>query len=178
MHPSFVHHLRESSSAKPADVVRAHLLTRETHRLPALWAGIEALDVIVPDEVQARMQISVGRLMVNASSWFLRSRRLRDDMATTVALFERGIAAIADRVSEMVHGAARDEIATRTSALVADGVPETLARRVGSIDALAGALDIVEIATALGEDVLAVASVYYALGGRLGLDAITEAPGI
>ena len=172
--PSFVHHLREASSAKPADVVRAHLLTRETHRLPALWAGIEALDVIVPDEVQARMQISVGRLMVNASSWFLRSRRLRDDMATTVALFERGIAAIADRVSEMVHGAARDEIATRTSALVADGVPEALARRVGSIDALAGALDIVEIATALGEDVLAVASVYYALGGRLGLDAISS----
>ena len=172
--PSFAHHLREASGAQPADVVRAHLLTREAFGLRELWAGIEALDGVVPDEVQSRMLIAVGRLMINACGWFLRSRRLQDDMAATVAQFAPGIRAIAERVSEMVQGAAREDIAQRTSALAADGVPEPLAKRIASIEALTGALDIVEIATSLGQDVLDVAAVYYQLGGRLGLDAIAR----
>jgi glutamate dehydrogenase len=172
--PSFFHRMRESTAAAPADVVRAHLLTRETFRLRELWAGIEALDNRVADEVQARMLIAVGRLMITASGWFLRSRRLRDDMAATVGQFAPGIDAIASRVSEMVHGAARDDVAQRKAAYVRDGVPEDLAVRVASVDALAGALDIVEIATALAQDVQTVAAVYYDLGGRLGLDAIGQ----
>ena len=172
--PSFVNHLREATGSQPADVVRAHLLTREAFSLRELWSGIEALDGKVPDEVQSRMLVAVGRLMISASGWFLRSRRLHDDMAATVAQFAPGIAAIAGRVSAMVQGAAQDDIAQRAATLIADGVPEALARRVASIDALTGALDIVEIASSADRDVLDVAAVYYQLGGRLGLDAIAR----
>jgi glutamate dehydrogenase len=120
------------------------------------------------------MLVAVGRLMINASGWFLRSRRLHDDMAATIAQFAPGIAAIADRVSEMVQGAARDDIAQRAATFAAEGVPEPLARRIASIDALTGALDIVEIASSLGHEVLDIAAVYYQLGGRLGLDGIAR----
>ena len=172
--PSFAHRLREATATQAADVVRAHLLTREAFGLRELWAGIEALDARVADEVQARMLIDVGRLMISASSWFLRSRRLREDMATTVSQFAPGIAAIASRVSQLLHGAAQDDAEKRVASLVADSVPEDLARRVATIDAQAGALDIVEIAASLGQDVPSVAAVYYQLGGRLGLDAIAQ----
>ena len=57
---SFVHRLREATGAQAADVVRAHLLAREAFGLRTLWAGIEALDNKVGDDVQARMLVDVG----------------------------------------------------------------------------------------------------------------------
>src|SRR5688572_24950903 len=170
--PSFVHHLREATGTQAADVVRAHLLARETFGLRTLWAGIEALDNKVGDDVQARMLVDVGRLMIGATAWFLRSRRLQDDMAVTVTQFAPAIATIASGVAEWVRGAAREDVAQRVASLVAAGVPDDLAHRVGTIETLSGALDIVETATLLKQDVRSVAAIYYELGGRLGLDTI------
>jgi glutamate dehydrogenase len=51
----------------------------------------------------------------------------------------------------------------------AQGVPADLANRVASLDALFSGLNVIEVATACGETVEAVAAVYFALGARLDL---------
>jgi glutamate dehydrogenase len=120
------------------------------------------------------MLIDIGQLAAVGSSWFLRSRRLHDDLATTIAHFEPGVRLVASHVNDLLQGDARGEVAQAATRLEAEGVPAALARRIASLAALAGALDIVETAAAAGEDVVAVASVYFDLGARLGLDWLAQ----
>ncbi|HVE49780.1 MAG TPA: NAD-glutamate dehydrogenase [Casimicrobiaceae bacterium] len=168
--PTLVQRLREATGSPPADVVRSHLIARAVFDLRSLWRDIEALDNKVADEVQARMLVEIGHLSAAASAWFLRSKRLHDDMATTVARFEPGVRKIAAKVHDLLQGDARAQVAQQATMLEQDGVPSRLSLRVATIQALAGALDVIETSEATGDDVIAVASVYYDLGARLGLD--------
>jgi len=172
--PSLVNRLRETTGAPPADIVRSHLLTRAVFGLNDVWKSIEALDNAVADDVQCELLVDIGQLSGSGSWWFLRSKRLHDDMDATISRFAPAVAAVASRVHELVQGAAREDVARRVSAYTAKGVPQALARWVASAQALAGALDVVETAASTGEDVIAVAQVYYDLGARLGLDAIAQ----
>ncbi|HVF64889.1 MAG TPA: NAD-glutamate dehydrogenase [Casimicrobiaceae bacterium] len=172
--PAFVHRFRQAMSTSAVNVVRAFLLTRESFGLRELWASIEALDSRVRDEQQASMMIDIGQLTNRATEWFLQSPRLGDDMGSTVARFRPGIAKIAGRLVDLLHGAAAEDVRKRETALVATHVPEPLARRIATIQALAGALDIVDIAGGREREVEPIASIYYELGGRLGLDAVAK----
>jgi glutamate dehydrogenase len=174
---TFVHRARDATSASAPDVMRAHLLMREVFALRPLWSEIEALDNRVADDVQASMLISVGRLGARGTMWFLHSKRLHDDMAATIARFAPGAQAVASYLRSLLTGPALADLDQRASVLASGGAPGGLADRVASLEALAGSLDIVEAAATLGQDVLAVAGVYYELGGRLALDWLSQTIG-
>jgi glutamate dehydrogenase len=167
---TFVHRAAEATGSHPADVVRAHLLTREVFALRSLWHDVEALDNQVDDEVQARMLIDAGRLAARGAIWFLRSPRLQADMGATIAAFAPAIDAVGTRVAHTLEGGAREDVDACAAELRAGRVPEDLARRVAALDAMEGALDIVEVAQAQQRDVADVAEVYFRLGHRLELD--------
>jgi glutamate dehydrogenase len=167
---TFVHRLTETTGAMPPQIVRAYLLTREVFGLVPVWQAIEALDNIVADEVQSQMLIELGRQTVRATTWFLRSRRLAEPMAETIARFGPAAAAMFDYVASASSNEPwRAAIAERQQALVARGVPETLALQVAAADTVYGALDVAEIADAAQRPVPAVSGGYFAIGELLGL---------
>jgi glutamate dehydrogenase len=166
---TFVHRLMETTGAAPAEVVRAYLLTREVFDFVGLWQAIEALDNKVPDALQAEMLIETGRTIVRGTAWFLRSRRLGEDMAATIARFRPGVEQVGAVFGSLLEPAARAPIEAQAGGYAAAGVPEAVAVRVAAYDTLFGALDITEIAEGAGRPVSAVAGVYFALAARLGL---------
>ncbi|HKW79779.1 MAG TPA: NAD-glutamate dehydrogenase, partial [Casimicrobiaceae bacterium] len=85
--PSFVHRICETTGAKPDEVVRAYLLNREVFGFVTLWQQIEAQDNKIDDAVQSTMLIDTARLIDRGTMWFLRSRRLADDIGATIAYF-------------------------------------------------------------------------------------------
>ena len=121
---TFVHRMREATGASPAEVVRAHMLAREVFALPAVWRDIESLDMQVADDVQAAMLIDTGRLATRGTLWFLRSPRLAEDMASTIARFGPGVASLAERVFDLLPGASREEALRRATELESARVPE------------------------------------------------------
>src|SRR5206468_9772297 len=86
---TFVHQLLDATGAKPPETVRAYLLNREIFGFVDLWKAIETLDNVVPDAVQSAMLIDTSRLIIRGTTWFLRSRRLSDDMAATIGTSPR-----------------------------------------------------------------------------------------
>ena len=132
---TFVHRMREATGASPAEVVRAHMLAREVFALPAVWRDIESLDMQVADDVQAAMLIDTGRLATRGTLWFLRSPRLAEDMASTIARFGPGVASLAERVFDLLPGASREEALRRADgARVGATCPKPLARRVAALE--------------------------------------------
>ncbi|MFO1322818.1 MAG: NAD-glutamate dehydrogenase [Burkholderiales bacterium] len=178
---TFVHRLSETSGARPYEVVRAYLLAREVFSLVPLWMAIEALDNKVADAVQSEMLIDTSGQLERGTMWFLRSRRLADDMAGTIAHFKPGVDALSARLPKLQDAAERGRVEARVGELTAKGVPRELAERVVNFDTLHAALDIAEVAADAGKPVEPVAAVYFDVANRLGLawlrDRISALPG-
>jgi len=167
---TFVHRLSENTGAAPAQVVRAYLLARESFANGQARREIEALDNRVPDDVQAEMLIELARLTERATAWFLRSRRLTDPMADTIARFRPAAEAMLAFIAAE-PGQPRQRHQQHERWLDA-GVPPPVAARAASAEAQFAALDVAEIAEQSGRSLDEVAGVYFALGDALGLDRL------
>ena len=178
---TFVYGLLESTGAKPSEIVRAYLLNREIFGFVNLWMAIEALDNKVDDEVQSAMLIETSRLIHRGTTWFLRSRRLGEDMAASIAHFTPAVSALAARLAQMQDDGERARIDAAVAHYVGKGVPRELAARVVSFDTLYAALDIIEVADASKRAPEFVAELYFELSNKLGLawlrERIAELPG-
>ncbi len=166
---TFVHRLGEATGAAPHEVVRAYLLAREIFGFVALWQAIEALDNRVADAVQSRLLIDTSRQMERGTTWFLRSRRLADDMAATISHFTARVEALSARLPELLDEDDRARDGAAAAEYVAAGVPEAVAARVVTLETLYSTLDIVEVAGSTKRPVELVAQIYFALSARLGL---------
>ena len=166
--PTFVFQLAEQTGATPAQVVRGYLLTRESFGCVKLWQDIEALDNQVPDEVQTEMILEWRRLVLRATTWFLRSRRLADSTEKAVQRLAPSVEALRLRLST---GAADSP---RVQAWIAAGVPQGLAQQVGCAERLFSALDIAEITETAGGTLDVTAEVHFGVGERLGLETLRQ----
>jgi glutamate dehydrogenase len=165
---TFTHRLTEMTGAKPAQVVRAYLATREVMGHVALWHQIEALDNRVADSVQSELLIEEGWLTARATTWFLRSRRLAEPMQATCERFKPAVDALSASL------AAQAAASPKAAAWVAAGVPAPLAHRIASSDSLYAALDIAEVAEGVGRDVGEVVTVHLNVAARLGLAGLRQ----
>jgi glutamate dehydrogenase len=171
---TFVHQLLETTGAKPYEIVRAYLLNREIFGFVDLWKAIEALDNQVDDAVQSAMLLDTSGLIVRGTTWFLRSRRLAEDMAATIAHFTPQVAALATRLPQLLDPGERARIDAAVAAYVANRVPPPLAARVVAFDTLYAALDIVEVAGTAKRPVETIAELYFSLATRFGLPWLRE----
>ena len=166
--PTFVHRMTELTGASPPQIVRAYLATREVFGYVPLWQQIEALDNVVPDALQSDMILTLDRLTVRATAWFLRSKRLAEPLAQMVARFAPAAQALRERLAQ---NAAESP---QTKAWVQAGVPLDLAQKIRATEGLFRALDIAEIADTSRHSLLDTAEVYEGVGRSLQLDCLQQ----
>jgi glutamate dehydrogenase len=169
MGSTFVYQMAEETGATAADIARAFTAAREVFDARSLWSGIEALDNQIARETQITMISRTAKLIERATRWLVRNRRPPLDIPATIAHFAPGVAALAQGLPNLLVNTDHDEIAQAAADFTGKGVPTTLALRVASLGMLFPALDIVEVASAIGLPVETVAGVYFALGTRLRL---------
>jgi glutamate dehydrogenase len=177
---TFANRLRDETGASPPDVARAYTVAREVFDIRRLWKDLATLDNVVPAEVQLELQAEGRKMIERSALWFLRNRRQPLDIAATVSHFAPGIASLAQELPKLLAPADSDTLDRLAERFTAAGVPAELATRVASLDALFSGLNVIEVATARGETVEAVAAVYFALGYKLDLhwlrDQIAKLP--
>ncbi|HET9045933.1 MAG TPA: NAD-glutamate dehydrogenase, partial [Casimicrobiaceae bacterium] len=166
---TLVHRLMETTGAKPDEIIRGYLLTREIFGFVPMWQSIEALDNKVDDAVQSAMLIDSSNLLERGTTWFLRSRRLTDDMATTIALFAPRVEALATHLPQLLDPLDKASVDAAVTSYVGKGVPQTVAARVVALPTLYSTLDIVEAAETTKRPVELVARIYFDLSTRLGV---------
>jgi glutamate dehydrogenase len=165
----FVHRMQEETGATAEEVTRAFILVRDIFGMDASWREIDALDNKVPAALQSEMLIDAGGLVLRATLWFLRRRRERLPIAEVVAIFQPAVAALGARVPAVLSGGDRAAWEAYVARLTGKGVPDALAGRLASLDALYAALDITEIAVEQKRDPGVLANLYFALVGDLEL---------
>ncbi|HEX4955718.1 MAG TPA: NAD-glutamate dehydrogenase [Thermoanaerobaculia bacterium] len=171
--PTFVTRLKMTTGLGAPEIARAYLQVRDAFELRPLWAAIEALDNVAPADAQTQMILATKTLVEGATTWLLK-RRLRGKSVPTETL-RAAAAALAERAEEVLPAAEVSDWRKRQRRLEKTHVPEPLAARVASLEFLASALDIAELAEDSRRPVQEVGSTFYHLGSRFGFDALREA---
>ena len=120
------------------------------------------------------MLIEGRRLVERASRWLVRAHHSALDIEATTRGFLPGARLLAQALPNVLGGLDREEFDRRLSELIEAAVPDPLARRVASFQALLGVFDIVEEAAATAREQSIVMSTYFGLGAQLGLDWIRD----
>jgi glutamate dehydrogenase len=166
--PTFVSQLVAERGCDPADVVRAYRIARAVTGAAARWDAIERLDGPDPG-VQADLMAGVDQLVEATTRWYL-AWSPEGDMATVVAAGREGVEQLTEALPELGTDERRERRAAAVERLVAQGVPEPVARADSLRPELAHAPDMVAVAAVTGRPMVDVAKVFFAVGAELRLD--------
>jgi glutamate dehydrogenase len=169
---TFLFRLSEETGATGPDIARAFMVAGEVFDLRDLWDEIEALDGRVAAQTQLAMLLKARILLERATRWLLRNRPRPLDVGAASSEFGPGTAALAAAPGDVLCTADRDVARRAAEELVNAGVPPTLAGRIGYLESLVPALDLVDIAAATGLHFEEVTGVYFAIDDRLELHSL------
>jgi glutamate dehydrogenase len=114
------------------------------------------------------------RLLRHMSYWLIENLRGDLHIERAVRRYGPSVAKLFGKFDEVLSITEQARIAAQRTQLIEQHVPEQLAARIASLEALHCALDLVEVATAARTDITYAAKAYFDLGERIGLTWIKE----
>ena len=166
---TFVSQLVTETGASAADVVRAFRIARDVTGAEARWSDVEALDGVIDPGIQRELMNGADWLVETTSRWYLVQtvgQRLGDAVEAARDSFAE-LSGVIDQIGPDGWREDHEHVARR---LIAEGVPETLARRHAFQPELVHGPDIIAVSHATGRGVLEVARAFFLLGERLEID--------
>ena len=173
--PSLVVRIADQTGASPEAIAFAFAAVRNSYDMPALNDEINALDGKVAGKVQLKLYAAVEDLLLDRLVWFLRNADLSKGLAGVVDHFRDGITAMTKALDQALPAEAAAARAARMAELIAEGVPEALARRIGDIPEIAAAPDVVLIADRAKKPIAAIVATYFAAEAYFRLDRVVAA---
>ncbi|MGW6935711.1 NAD-glutamate dehydrogenase [Lentzea sp. NPDC054927] len=143
---SYAFRLAEEMSASLTDAVRSYAVVTEVFDLPSIWREIQALDNVVPTDVQDNMVLETRRLLDRASRWLLSNRPQPLAVGSTINRFRGVVEELSPFAFDLLQGKELDVVAGKAERYVEQGVPAELARKVAALLYMYGLLDVTEIA--------------------------------
>ncbi len=166
---SFVSRLVTETGARAADVVRAFRIARDVTGAVERWDGIEALDGAIDPGVQNELMKGVDWLVETTSRWYL-VQAAGQRLSEAVGQARDSFAELSSVIDEIGPDAWREEHEHEARRLIAEGVPEDVARRHAFQGELVHGPDIIAVSHATGRSPHEVARGFFLLGEQLHLD--------
>src|SRR3974390_212690 len=171
--PSFLLRIADQTGARPANIAAAFAAVRDSYEMSALNNDVDALDNRISGTLQLELYATVQDLLLDRVVWFLRNVNLQEGLATIVAHYRAGIAAVATAIERALPEMAAMRCRARKDDLVRQDVPNDLARQIASLPVLVAAPDIVVMPDRPGRHIAALTAIYFAAEAYFRLDQIT-----
>jgi NAD-specific glutamate dehydrogenase len=165
------HRLATETGAGVADIIRAQLASRAIFNVGLDEVRLRRV-VGLSAEVGTELRVVLLRMVERATRWLLHRSRGALDIVSVIEEYAAAVAALRPRLPDLLTGADREAAARKASAWLAAGVPEELARTLGSAGQAHTLLSVVQVAHHLGRDPLAIAELHFAVADALGLDLL------
>jgi glutamate dehydrogenase len=169
--PGFVYRLEEGTGVGTADAVRAYVVVRDVFALPGIWSTLRQMPA-PSSRAELLVLEHTARLLEQCAAWLARHRRMPLAMSSEVDSFRAAVEPLARALPGLLDAQSRLELDEHTSALVAAGVPRSVAAATALLGPLASAFDVVELSRDCSVDAVEAASVYFAVGDQFGLGRI------
>ena len=167
---TFVTEMQDRTGKTVPEITRAYIIVREVFELRPLWAAIEALDNIVPAEVQLAMLQQTVKTVERTTEWMLRNGKSGLDIKQHIDEFAPGVHTLREKMGEFLAPSELADIHSRTQRYSHPRVPKSVAERIGLLKALSSACDIVRISAATKRPVVDTGKTYFGVGEYFKLD--------
>lgn len=171
---AFVDEVGESTGAAPAEVVLAYVAAREIVGARELWAQIEALDNVAPAQTQGELLVEISRSLERVSSWLLHEHAGAEPQAL-VSRYCSGVQAVQADLGKLLTKAELSARAELGRGWTQVGVPEALAERLGSLQYLLPAVDVVRVAELGRVSLEEAGQLYFKVGRKFGFEWLRSA---
>ncbi|WP_292007390.1 NAD-glutamate dehydrogenase domain-containing protein [Chiayiivirga sp.] len=169
MGATFLLRMQEDTGESPAQIAKAYSIAREVIEARDLWAGIDSLDLQVPESAQIQALLGIWGVLRNMSRWLLNRPGENLDIAAAVARYQPGIALLRGDLNDLLSSEDRTQFAEERARWLDLGFPQAMAEKLAALPFVSSALDVVEVALERKLEVKDVAKVYFGLGEALHL---------
>lgn len=170
----FIHRLQDETGASIPEIIRGYIAARDIFKAKRFREAVNALDFIVPAEIQVKMLHELNRLIRRGTRWFIRHRIITMDIAEVVNHFTPKMELVKEGLRHALQGSAEEYLQEFAKDLIDENVPEETALITAQMSSMFSALDIIDAATTYNLPVEAVTVTYYAIGARLELGWFRE----
>ncbi|WP_460466383.1 NAD-glutamate dehydrogenase [Calidifontibacter terrae] len=172
---TFAFRLLEETGASPERIGRAYVIAREVFDLRGFVSSVENLDNQVTTSAQTALYLEFRRLIDRVTRWLLNNRPSGLDIGAEIERFRPVVEQLSASVPDLLRGSERERWERNRDRLVATGISEELAGRSAGLLDTFSLLDVAELAASTGEEPAAVATTYFAVSERIGIDAMLGA---
>ncbi|KLK92080.1 NAD-glutamate dehydrogenase [Microvirga vignae] len=174
--PTMVARLVDQTGADAPTIAAAYAATRDSFGLTDMNNAIDALDGVVPGKLQLRLYGELQDLLMNRIVWFIRNVDFAThSLDTIIGTYQAGIAEVERSLQKTLSPEAHEAWNARIKALVDQGTPEALARRIAALPDLVAAPDIALTAQKTGKPVGDIACTHFALEAAFRLGSLIGA---
>lgn len=160
----------EETGASPTEVVRAATAAIEIFDLREFWHRVDALDNLVPTDVQSALHLESRRLLDRGLRWFLQNRGGRLDVAAETEIFATTVRLLTPLTVSSLRGIEHDRYEQGVARFVEMQAPMDMAEEASAMLDRFALLDVVQIAQRAEQDPVEVLDLYFALSERYDVD--------
>ncbi|MBM6621010.1 NAD-glutamate dehydrogenase [Micrococcaceae bacterium RIT802] len=171
---TYAFRVMEETSATEASVARSFVALREIYALDSYVDAVTGLPASVPTEHWCRIQLDMRRLLDRATRWFITHVGRGTSIQQDIDAFLPTVSTLNAELGGFLRGNDAERVAAWKADGLQWGLPEDLAARwAQQFESFA----LLDIALAAGDQEIPardVASVYYVVFDRFGVDALLE----
>ncbi|MGX1307667.1 glutamate dehydrogenase [Amorphus suaedae] len=170
--PTFVVRMSDQTGAEVERIAQAFATCRDSFSLTSLNGEIDALDTLVPGDVQLALYRAIQDLVLDATVWFIRNVRYDEGIEAVVSRFRTGIEAIEPKLNGVMPQHLREATEETAAGWIEAGVPAPLAHRISRLAITAAVPDIIVVSEETGAPLERAAEAYFAIDGRFRIGQI------
>lgn len=166
---TFVYRVQMETGSTVEEIIRAYAVASRIFGTDELKKLVESLDYKIAMPEQYDMLYHIRRLVNLGTRWFLHSRHLKADLATTIAHFSERVKSLEGLIPTLMGGATRQYLDTLREQFEKAGLSRDVAGRIATFRAIYTTLNIIDVAAANHFDLVKTAKVYFAGGEKVNL---------
>jgi len=171
---TFAFRAMEESSADEVAIAKAFVALHEIFDFESMTKALRELPPSFPTEQWCTVQLDMRRLLDRALRWLVNESSGQRSIEEVISQFKPVVASVGGRLGSYVQGVDAARVQSWYDHAKSFDMPDTLGRQWAELFESFPLLDIAKVSGDIDEPVDDVASVYYALYDRYGVDALLE----
>ena len=174
MGPTFVLRAQQETGADTGTIARAYSIARQVLDMRSFWAEVEALDNVIPADVEYSLLFQSSRVLRHSCYWFIQNHFDDLDIAINIERLRPGVNSLMNSFDKILAGVPKQRFEELTRRYQNLGVPTQVAQRMASLMGSTMVLDVVELAAESGQKVSHVGEVYLEISQGLSIGWLRE----
>ncbi|NDG05518.1 MAG: hypothetical protein EB121_09290, partial [Alphaproteobacteria bacterium] len=166
----FVFRAMEKTGQNAVAVTRAYVIARDSYQLASYWRAIESLDNVAPAAVQAELFLYTERLLSYVVPWILRETKVTQPFEKQIDDLGSACQKMRTWLDENTPVSAK----VNASQLIAQKVPEPLAKTAALIPLLSAAPDVHWLSQKYNVSIAQGSALFFSVGDRFNFSWLRE----